>query len=476
MRESRRIFLALAVCDLLALSLAFGCEVLVNLFSDRDLIPVKQLVPFLILLPAWFAAAQAAGLYALPARRVDFSLADEIGPVFLISTAWVWLIVLLGSALFSGITEIRAPAVLWIAAVVLVLLARGIGRLLLRRSGALDQRVLVFGEAEEAGLILRRLDRQQSTGLVPAGVLSLGSGADELTPIHDGREQESIHFERAAGERDWMDLLDQAVSATGAGRVIVASRGLDSAAQLGLIDAASARGIALDSVAGGPDTLIPVESIYRLEGQPIVSLRLGRSNSVALAIKRGLDVVSALVLLLVASPLLIAVGLAVRLGSPGPAIFRQLREGSAEGHFEMLKFRTMTEGAEAGHRELAGGNDRILVKRSDDPRITPLGRYLRRWSIDELPQLWNVLRGEMSIVGPRPLPLDEAKLVKGRFYARSEMRPGLTGPWQVYGRSDIPHEDMLRLDYAYVTSWSLREDLRLLIGTVSAVFGGRGAR
>jgi lipopolysaccharide/colanic/teichoic acid biosynthesis glycosyltransferase len=101
---------------------------------------------------------------------------------------------------------------------------------------------------------------------------------------------------------------------------------------------------------------------------------------------------------------------------------------------------------------------------------------LRRWSIDELPQLWNVLRGEMSIVGPRPLPLDEAKLVKGRFYARSEMRPGLTGPWQVYGRSDIPHEDMLRLDYAYVTSWSLREDLRLLIGTVSAVFGGRGAR
>ena len=476
MSGSRRISLSLAVSDLIALCLAFGCEVLANSLSGRDLVPLKQLIPFLILLPVWLVAAQAAGLYALPSRRVDFSFADEIGPVALISTAWAWLIVLLSSALFAGITEIRAPAVLWVAAVVLVVLLRALARAALRRTGALDQRVLVFGEAEESRLILRRLERQQAAGLVPAGVLSLGSSSDELIPIVGGQEQESVHFERAAGERDWMDLLERSATATGASRVIVASRGLDSDAQLGLIDAASTRGIAVDSVAGGPDTLIPVESVYRLEGQPIVSLRLGRRNGVALALKRLLDLFFGVLILLIALPVFLVLAIAIRAGSSGPAIFRQLREGRGESHFEMLKFRTMIEDAEASHSELAGGQNRILVKHSDDPRITPLGRRLRRWSVDELPQLWNVVKGDMSMVGPRPLPLDEAKLVKGRFFARSEMRPGITGPWQVYGRSDIPHEDMLRLDYAYVTSWSLREDLRLLIGTVSAVLGGRGAR
>ena len=476
MNGNRKISLSLVACDLLALSLAYGCEVLANSLSGRDLVQTSQLVPFLVLLPVWILSAQVAGLYALPSRRVDFSLADEIGPVFLITTAWVWLIVALGSAIFAGITQIRAPAVLWIAGVVLVLATRSLCRFVLRRSGALRQRVLVFGTADEASSILKRLERQQATGLVPAGVLSLGSSADELRPIRDGREQESVHFERATGERNWMELLEKSVSVTGAGRVIVSSLGLDSDAQLGLIDAASAKGIAVDSVAGGPDTLIPVESIYRLEGQPIVSLRLGRSNTVALGLKRLLDFLFALLILVVVSPLLLVLALVIRMGSPGPAIFRQLREGRGEREFEMLKFRTMVEDAEATHSALAGGRNRILVKRSDDPRITPIGRHLRRFSLDELPQLWNVVKGEMSMVGPRPLPLDEARLVKDRFFARSEMRPGITGPWQVYGRSDIPHEDMLRLDYAYVTSWSLREDLRLLIGTVSAVFGGRGAR
>lgn len=476
MNGTRRISGPLIAGDLIALCLAFGFEVLINSLSGRDLVPPKQLVPFLILLPVWLAAAQAAGLYSLPSRRVDFSSADEIGPVALISTAWAWLIVLLSSALFAGITEIRAPAALWLAAIVMVLLVRVVVRNLMRRGGLLRQKVLVFGDSAEAELILHRLERQQDSGLIPAGVLSLGSNSDELKPIVDGSEQEAVHFKRTEGERNWMELLDRAVSVTGAGRVIVASRGLDSDAQLGLIDAASSRGIAVDSVAGGPDSLIPVESVYRLEGQPIVSLRLGRRNSVGLAVKRLLDLAVAFVVLLFVAPFLALVGLAIKLGSAGPVIFRQPREGRGEKQFEMLKLRTMVEDAERARADLAGGSDKLLVKRSDDPRITPLGRHLRRWSVDELPQLWNVIRGEMSIVGPRPLPLDEARIVKGRFFARAEMRPGMTGPWQVYGRSDIPHEDMLRLDYAYVTSWSLREDLRLLIGTASAVFGGRGAR
>jgi lipopolysaccharide/colanic/teichoic acid biosynthesis glycosyltransferase len=116
-----------------------------------------------------------------------------------------------------------------------------------------------------------------------------------------------------------------------------------------------------------------------------------------------------------------------------------------------------------------------MLKLREDPRITPFGRRLRRWSIDELPQLWNVLRGDMSLVGPRPLPLDEARLVDGHFAERLRMRPGITGPWQIHGRSDIPFDDMVKLDYMYVASWTMREDLRLLARTVGAVAHGRGA-
>jgi lipopolysaccharide/colanic/teichoic acid biosynthesis glycosyltransferase len=117
----------------------------------------------------------------------------------------------------------------------------------------------------------------------------------------------------------------------------------------------------------------------------------------------------------------------------------------------------------------------VLFKLEDDPRVTKFGKTLRNWSIDELPQLWNVLKGEMSIVGPRPLPYDEANQATGLFRARTSVKPGLAGPWQAYGRSNIPFEDMIRLDYSYAVGWSMAEDMRLLLRTANAVFGRRGA-
>jgi lipopolysaccharide/colanic/teichoic acid biosynthesis glycosyltransferase len=193
-------------------------------------------------------------------------------------------------------------------------------------------------------------------------------------------------------------------------------------------------------------------------------------------IKRGLDlVVSALALILLA-PLLAAIALAVALGSEGGVLYRQVRVGRDGRRFELLKFRTMVSGADRMDEELmAHSVDPDWLVMEDDPRVTRLGRFLRRNSLDELPQLWNVLRGEMSIVGPRPLSERDDRAVRGWHRHRLDILPGVTGYWQVLGRNNIPFREMLDVDYAYIADWSLWHDLKLLLRTIPAVARRRGA-
>jgi lipopolysaccharide/colanic/teichoic acid biosynthesis glycosyltransferase len=178
---------------------------------------------------------------------------------------------------------------------------------------------------------------------------------------------------------------------------------------------------------------------------------------------------------------LIACAIAIKLDTPGPVFFRQRRVGKDERRFEVLKFRSMYVDAERRKAEVAalnlhgGGNERGMFKIRQDPRITPVGRFMRRTSLDELPQLVNVLRGEMSLVGPRPLIESEYEQITGRFRRRSAITPGLTGLWQVNGRSEVPFEEMISLDLLYAATWSLRRDLKLIARTVSAVLRGDGA-
>ena len=197
-----------------------------------------------------------------------------------------------------------------------------------------------------------------------------------------------------------------------------------------------------------------------------------------LAIKRCLDVAGAIAALIVLSPLLIAVAVAVKLTSPGPVLYWQERCGLNRRHFRMLKFRTMVVNAEALQPALEDANeaDGPVFKIAVDPRITPIGKFLRRTSLDELPQLINVLRGEMSLVGPRPLPLRDV----GRFTCASDLRrfsvrPGITCLWQISGRSSLSFVDWVRLDLQYIDSWSLALDFSILVRTLPAVVRGDGA-
>jgi exopolysaccharide biosynthesis polyprenyl glycosylphosphotransferase len=213
-----------------------------------------------------------------------------------------------------------------------------------------------------------------------------------------------------------------------------------------------------------------VEGVTVLGMSPPV---LSRSSRV---LKRSMDIVGALVLLLLTAPIQLLIVLAIRLDDGGPVLFRQRRVGRWDRRFQVFKFRTMCVDAEAKRAQLlAMSKDPGWLLLDDDPRVTRVGRFLRHTSLDELPQVWNVLRGEMSLVGPRPLMEADAKQLTGWSRSRLDLKPGVTGLWQVLGRTSIPFEEMVKLDYLYVTNWTLWNDVRLLLRTFPVVFARRGA-
>jgi lipopolysaccharide/colanic/teichoic acid biosynthesis glycosyltransferase len=236
-----------------------------------------------------------------------------------------------------------------------------------------------------------------------------------------------------------------------------------------------------------PQSTLLSEQIARIVGGPSKDQALPgptlavAPTTVGSSFKRAMDLTASALGLVLLSPLLLLIALAVRFSSPGPVFFRQLRLGRGGEPFYVLKFRTMVADAERrlgeleSHNEAAGG---VLFKIRRDPRVTPLGRFLRRSSLDELPQLINVLRGEMSLVGPRPLQLRDSYRLEAldpeAFVQRLGVKPGITGPWQVGGRSDGT-DGMVKQDLDYVAGWSLATDFKILIRTIPVVLTGRGA-
>ena len=207
--------------------------------------------------------------------------------------------------------------------------------------------------------------------------------------------------------------------------------------------------------------------LHTIEGIPLVGLPSTHLSGSSRFLKRLLDVSAATLGLVLLAPIFLVVSVLIKLDSRGPVFFRQVRMGAGDRTFRVFKFRTMVDDAESqkpevAHLNMHNGDDPRMFKVPDDPRVTRVGRFLRRWRMDELPQLLNVLFGSMSLVGPRPLILDEDQHVSSWARRRLDLKPGITGLWQVLGASDIPFDEMTKLDYLYVTNWSLREDLRLI--------------
>jgi exopolysaccharide biosynthesis polyprenyl glycosylphosphotransferase len=247
-----------------------------------------------------------------------------------------------------------------------------------------------------------------------------------------------------------------------------------------IVNACELEGVEAWLVADFFKTHISSTTLDDFYGRPVLVFRSTPEASWQGVIKQVIDFVGALATLIVLSLPLAIVALLVKFTSPGPILFRQQRSGLNGSPFTIYKFRTMGTNAEQIKHELAAMNEMTgpVFKVTNDPRITPIGKWLRKFSIDELPQLFNVLRGEMSLVGPRPLPVDEIKRINDMAHRRRlSVKPGLTCLWQVSGRNEIKEfSDWVRLDLEYIDNWSLWLDFKILLRTIPAVFAGSGAK
>lgn len=223
------------------------------------------------------------------------------------------------------------------------------------------------------------------------------------------------------------------------------------------------------------DVTGPRLNVRPAAGLPLLHLEEPRLTGPQALLKRGTDIVVSSLGLVLLAPLMVAIGIAIRATSPGPALFIQERVGRAGDIYRLVKFRTMYEGSHEMREDVLGSIAGDPDSYKSDPRITPFGRFLRRWSLDELPQLWNVLKGEMSLVGPRPMLVEELPLLGTSDHRRHLTKPGVTGLWQVAGRKEVEWSERMQMDLRYVENWSPTLDLVILIKTFKAVATGRGA-
>ncbi|HEY7151534.1 MAG TPA: sugar transferase [Solirubrobacterales bacterium] len=407
----------------------------------------------LALLPVWVLIFKTYGLYDRDLKRISHRTLDDL--------PWIFHAVLMGSLLLfayyrllnaNGV-ELRHIASFGVIALVTISVARALARRA-SVSALSPEPVVLMGDAPELASLATKLETCSQYGVQPVGPISLSSSPEGPT---------------VNGE------LDEAVERDGAERIVVAREDFEEDALFDLVCRAREHGVKVSVLPQLFDALGPSVEVDDVEGMTVLGVNppvLPRSSRF---LKRTMDVVGALTVLLLAAPLFAVIALAIKLDSRGPIFFRQERIGLWGRRFRLAKFRTMDVDAEERRAELlAESKDPGWLLLDEDPRVTRVGRFLRHWSLDELPQLWNVLKGEMSLVGPRPLIDSEDRQLEGWRRSRIDLVPGLTGLWQVLGRTSLPFEEMIRLDYLYVTNWSLWTDIRLMLRTVPAVVLRRG--
>jgi exopolysaccharide biosynthesis polyprenyl glycosylphosphotransferase len=326
------------------------------------------------------------------------------------------------------------------------------------------------------------IERVYRRGSFKIPTLVVGEGGDRERVIRSLEDAEGPYS--LAGELDLPDgrldlgLLRRALDETGVRSVVLAgAERLSDEELLDLLRSVRLRRVKIRVVPGAISLLGSRPQISADLGLPLLEVGYPRLDNTQRTLKRLLDVTGSLAGLVVLSPLLLGVAVAVKVTSPGPILYRQKRVGADEEVFLFYKFRSMYRDADRRQAALEAKNEAegAVFKMRDDPRVTPVGRFIRRWSIDELPQLINVLKGEMSLVGPRPLPLRDFEKMSEFHKGRLAAIPGMSGYWQISGRSDLSFEEMVRLDLYYIENWSLSFDVKIILKTIGAVLRHEGA-
>ena len=405
--------------------------------------------------------AKVLGLYDRDEVLLHKTTLDEAPKLFHMATLGALVAWLAGGLVIDGNTLGRREALLlWLALIVLLIVARAAARTIVLRL-APTERCLFIGDQASARTIRSKLSGHRGVKAELVGHLALDDVA--------AWSSETFSEQRLSEIRDLASSLD-------VHRAIVAPDSFDAGEMLDLVRTLKAIGVKVSVL---PRLLEVVGSSVEfddLHGVTIMGVRRFELTRSSAAVKRAFDLFGALLGLLAIAPLMLVIVIAIKLDGGGPIFFRQLRVGRYGRHFDMLKFRTMVPGADAMKDALRDRNEAQegLFKIADDPRVTRVGRLLRRSALDELPQLLNIIRGEMSIVGPRPLVLDEDERVEGWYRRRLELKPGMTGPWQILGPARVPLREMGAIDYLYVANWSLWGDLKIMLRTIPHVLGRRG--
>ena len=439
--------------SILVLALADAAALSLGLFAvaypfDEGVREVAHLAP--LLLAAWICVFAVFRLYDRAHNRRN--------PGALVGAALSWAgLVALAAAIYP---QSRLDLGWIISSSLLALLCAGTLRLLyehgiekIYRRGLGQTPVVVVGREEDRSRVRGMMERAPGAYSL-AGEVGCGEAGVDLASL-----------------RETLDRTEAREV------ILIGAELLPDEEFLELLRSVRLRGIPLRVVPGALALMRSRPAVSQSLGLPLLEVRYPRLDNTQRALKRALDVAVSVGGLILLSPLFLAVAIAIRLGSPGPILFRQKRVGADGRVFLCYMFRSMYEGAERRQAELEPLNEAEgpVFKIKDDPRVTPVGRLLRRWSVDELPQLVNVLKGEMSLVGPRPLPVRDFYLMEEAHKRRLGAVPGMTGYWQISGRSNLSFEEMVRLDLYYIENWSLSFDVKIILRTLGAVLRREGA-
>ncbi|HEX2412070.1 MAG TPA: sugar transferase [Solirubrobacteraceae bacterium] len=418
-------------------------------------LPARELSWTALLLPVVVPLVHAAnGLYERDAKVINKSTLDEAPVLFRAAAMTTVVCYLIQSGVLVAPIGAKVVGSLWLGLTVCIPSCRVIARAAVR-DWLPPERCLVIGADDRARRLAAKLGGHGSVKSELVGVMPLTRAGD--------------------GSDSGLGTLGKTVERLDVHRVVIAAESASPQREVEAIETAKALGVKVSVLPRVLEVIGSSATYDYVDGLTILGVqRFGLSRGTVI-VKRTFDLLGSSLALVILSPLMLVIAAMVKLTSPGPVLFRQTRIGRAGQSFSMLKFRSMEDGADGLKDALRDLNEQDgLFKIADDPRMTRVGRWLRRTSFDELPQLFNVLRGEMGLVGPRPLVPEEDVQIQGWHRRRLHLTPGMTGPWQVLGAARIPLAEMVTIDYLYVANWSLWNDVKILLRTVGTVVGRRG--